>query len=171
MNKVIDKGFRSCRFVSTIVKHPVHCFCWKNASLQSLFRLARGETQPLLRNHKFAVQCQRIQLLVSCGTDNLKLLLPVLLSPHSFVQLLSILAQYLFICMTAASGICSWANSASTSWCYCFCWQDVNQICSTILMCPSGSHNVSMVSVKFSVNSVVSLAFYFQFHNCGCAVI
>jgi len=22
MNKVIDKGFRSCRFVSTIVKHP-----------------------------------------------------------------------------------------------------------------------------------------------------
>ena len=23
MNKVIDKGFRSCRFVSTIVKHPV----------------------------------------------------------------------------------------------------------------------------------------------------
>jgi len=25
MNKVIDKGFRSCRFVSTIVKHPVYC--------------------------------------------------------------------------------------------------------------------------------------------------
>jgi len=25
MNKVIDKGFRSCRFVSTIVKHPVLC--------------------------------------------------------------------------------------------------------------------------------------------------
>jgi len=24
MNKVIDKGFRSCRFVSTIVKHPAH---------------------------------------------------------------------------------------------------------------------------------------------------
>jgi len=24
MNKVIDKGFRSCRFVSTIVKHPIH---------------------------------------------------------------------------------------------------------------------------------------------------
>jgi len=23
MNKVIDKGFRCCRFVSTIVKHPV----------------------------------------------------------------------------------------------------------------------------------------------------
>jgi len=23
MNKIIDKGFRSCRFVSTIVKHPV----------------------------------------------------------------------------------------------------------------------------------------------------
>jgi len=23
MNKVIDKGFWSCRFVSTIVKHPV----------------------------------------------------------------------------------------------------------------------------------------------------
>jgi len=23
MHKVIDKGFRSCRFVSTIVKHPV----------------------------------------------------------------------------------------------------------------------------------------------------
>jgi len=26
MNKVIDKGFRSCRFVSTIVKHPAKCF-------------------------------------------------------------------------------------------------------------------------------------------------
>jgi len=24
MNKVIDKGFRSCRFVSTIVKHHVY---------------------------------------------------------------------------------------------------------------------------------------------------
>jgi len=24
MNKVIDKGFRSCRFVSTIVKNPVY---------------------------------------------------------------------------------------------------------------------------------------------------
>jgi len=24
MNKVIDKGFRSCRFVSTIVKRPVY---------------------------------------------------------------------------------------------------------------------------------------------------
>jgi len=23
MNKVIDKGFRICRFISTIVKHPV----------------------------------------------------------------------------------------------------------------------------------------------------
>jgi len=23
MNKVIDKGFRSCRFVSTFVKHPI----------------------------------------------------------------------------------------------------------------------------------------------------
>jgi len=23
MNKVIDEGFRSCRFISTIVKHPV----------------------------------------------------------------------------------------------------------------------------------------------------
>jgi len=32
MNKVIDKGFRSCRFVSTIVKHPVniHCMQWRN---------------------------------------------------------------------------------------------------------------------------------------------
>jgi len=26
MNKVIDKGFRSCRFVSTIVKYPVLLF-------------------------------------------------------------------------------------------------------------------------------------------------
>jgi len=26
MNKVIDKCFRSCRFVSTIVKHPVYWF-------------------------------------------------------------------------------------------------------------------------------------------------
>jgi len=24
MNKVINKGFRSCRFVSTILKHPVY---------------------------------------------------------------------------------------------------------------------------------------------------
>jgi len=31
MNKVIDKGFRSCRFVSTIVKHPV---CSLNHFLQ-----------------------------------------------------------------------------------------------------------------------------------------
>jgi len=30
MNKVIDKGFRICRFVSTIVKHPVH---WQNMFL------------------------------------------------------------------------------------------------------------------------------------------
>jgi len=29
MNKVIDKGFRSCRFVSTIVKHPVYLFAGK----------------------------------------------------------------------------------------------------------------------------------------------
>jgi len=28
MNKVIDKGFRSCRFVSTIVKHPVLYIQW-----------------------------------------------------------------------------------------------------------------------------------------------
>jgi len=28
MNKVIDKGFRSCRFVSTIVKHPVYKYPW-----------------------------------------------------------------------------------------------------------------------------------------------
>jgi len=33
MNKVIDKGFRSCRFVSTIVKHPV-CL---NDNIQSRF--------------------------------------------------------------------------------------------------------------------------------------
>jgi len=26
MNKVINKGFRSCRFVSTVVKHPVARF-------------------------------------------------------------------------------------------------------------------------------------------------
>jgi len=29
MNKLIDKGFRSCRFVSTIVKHPVYVICVK----------------------------------------------------------------------------------------------------------------------------------------------
>jgi len=29
MNKVIDKGFRSCRFVSTIVKHPVFYILYK----------------------------------------------------------------------------------------------------------------------------------------------
>ena len=28
MNKVIDKGFRSCRFVSTIVKHPALPYRW-----------------------------------------------------------------------------------------------------------------------------------------------
>ena len=38
MNKVIEKGFRSCRFVSTIVKHPViytRLFalrCWRTSS-------------------------------------------------------------------------------------------------------------------------------------------
>jgi len=36
MNKVIDKGFRSRRFVSTIVKHPVYvrkqlAAMWQNA--------------------------------------------------------------------------------------------------------------------------------------------
>jgi len=30
MNKVIDKGFRSCRFVSTIVKHPCMQGCSAN---------------------------------------------------------------------------------------------------------------------------------------------
>jgi len=30
MNKVIDKSFRSCRFVSTIVKHPVFFKIQKN---------------------------------------------------------------------------------------------------------------------------------------------
>jgi len=29
MNKVIDKGFRNCRFVSTIVKHPVVILCFE----------------------------------------------------------------------------------------------------------------------------------------------
>jgi len=28
MNKVIDKGFRSCHFVSTIVKHPVYIYIY-----------------------------------------------------------------------------------------------------------------------------------------------
>jgi len=38
-NKVIDKGFRSCRFVSTIVKHPVvtwNRFPIKNLPIDSL---------------------------------------------------------------------------------------------------------------------------------------
>ena len=35
MNKVIDKGFRSCRFVSTIVKHPVYDFSrWFSYALE-----------------------------------------------------------------------------------------------------------------------------------------
>ena len=37
MNKVIDKGFRSCRFVSTIVKHPVHC--WLLCSDPEIWRI------------------------------------------------------------------------------------------------------------------------------------
>jgi len=34
MNKVIDKGFRSCRFVSTIVKHPVRQRLLEDAALE-----------------------------------------------------------------------------------------------------------------------------------------
>jgi len=34
MNKVIDKGCRSCRFVSTIVKHPVYLYDIKFGMLQ-----------------------------------------------------------------------------------------------------------------------------------------
>jgi len=34
MNKVIDKGFRSCHFVSTIVKHPVYgCYSLRTSCL------------------------------------------------------------------------------------------------------------------------------------------
>ena len=73
MNKVIDKGFRSCRFVSTIVKHPVHlvesrmeyywelrsknaqniralmCPLYKNAPLRErgVGRFARADTQSI----------------------------------------------------------------------------------------------------------------------------
>jgi len=35
MDKVIDKGFRSCRFVSTIVKHPPVC-CKTNHRIKSI---------------------------------------------------------------------------------------------------------------------------------------
>jgi len=45
MNKVIDKGFRSCRFVSTIVKHPVHGatgnWVCDNHSFKALLHLIR----------------------------------------------------------------------------------------------------------------------------------
>jgi len=41
MNKVIDKGFRSCRFVSTIVKHPVKACEIKNSKR---FKLPTVET-------------------------------------------------------------------------------------------------------------------------------
>jgi len=37
MNKVIDKGFRSCRFVSTIVKHPVYKLRWTNSPLHAIY--------------------------------------------------------------------------------------------------------------------------------------
>jgi len=36
MNQVIDKGFRSCRFVSTIVKHPVNALCYGNNHKKTL---------------------------------------------------------------------------------------------------------------------------------------
>ena len=36
MNKVIDKGFRSCRFVSTIVKHPVSFAIILHSNLQTV---------------------------------------------------------------------------------------------------------------------------------------
>ena len=39
MNKVIDKGFRSCRFVSTIVKHPVKVTLGPSPSLYFRFSI------------------------------------------------------------------------------------------------------------------------------------
>jgi len=58
MNKVIDKGFRSCHFVSTIVKHPVqgdvlltlHC-CNTNTFIARLFVPAI----PLADTHAHAI--------------------------------------------------------------------------------------------------------------------
>jgi len=45
MNKVIDKGFRSCRFVSTIVKHPVYLGAYSCVN----FPMSSMELQQLLQ--------------------------------------------------------------------------------------------------------------------------
>jgi len=42
MNKVIDKGFRSCRFVSTIVKHPVFPFLFLHMGTIAVFKQKLG---------------------------------------------------------------------------------------------------------------------------------
>jgi len=45
MNKVIDKGFRSCRFVSTIVKHPVSVKQMFRTWMKILLHCGFGYTQ------------------------------------------------------------------------------------------------------------------------------
>jgi len=54
MNKVIDKGFRSCRFVSTIVKHPVLQFyrppvCRRFVRVSQSFSIVPAESWLLQR--------------------------------------------------------------------------------------------------------------------------
>ena len=54
MNKVIDKGFRSCRFVSTIVKHPVLDLICSKRFLFSLYLL-----NAVLKHLKLSVLFQK----------------------------------------------------------------------------------------------------------------
>jgi len=42
MNKVIDKGFRSCRFISTIVKYPVFVCSLLLRCMFEVWRVACG---------------------------------------------------------------------------------------------------------------------------------
>jgi len=49
LNKVIDKGFRSCRFVSTIVKHPVHLALRFEALVSSNLEASGTSLQPVVR--------------------------------------------------------------------------------------------------------------------------
>jgi len=47
MNKVIDKGFRSCRFVSTIVKHPVDVLILRRQTIWYCFHTFRKKDHSL----------------------------------------------------------------------------------------------------------------------------
>jgi len=74
MNKVIDKGFRSCRFVSTIVKHPVYMLVFYqynhvNAIKRMLFLLPPHIYLRVLPT--FLVTAMYVQVYsLACGNEN-----------------------------------------------------------------------------------------------------